>query len=349
MVLNTNFESINTVDKFESFIWTDRYSECGDFELFFPIDSVTLSCMASDNYLWFDSSEHMMIIEDQLIKTDSEEGTKLKVTGRSLESILDRRIVWTQTILSGNLQTCVKRLITENVINPSVADRKISNFIFEESTDPAITGLAMECQFTGDNLYEVVVGICDTFRIGFKITLNESNQFVFKLYAGADRSYSQDTNSYVVFSPKFDNLSNSSYIASKKTLKNITLIGGEGEGSERKYATVGSGLGLDRRELFTDARDISSKTDDRALTTAEYTAQLQQRGTDKLSENVYTESFEGLIDPTKMFVYGQDFEMGDIVQIVNEFGIQGTAYISEIVNSCSETGTEIYPTFKSIQ
>ena len=37
MILDTNFQGIYIVDSFESFIWTDRFSECGDFELYIPI------------------------------------------------------------------------------------------------------------------------------------------------------------------------------------------------------------------------------------------------------------------------------------------------------------------------
>ena len=37
-VLNTNFESVAVVDEFESLIWTDRYDEAGDFELYMSMD-----------------------------------------------------------------------------------------------------------------------------------------------------------------------------------------------------------------------------------------------------------------------------------------------------------------------
>ena len=119
----------------------------------------------------------------------------------------------------------------------------------------------MDAQYTGDNLYDVIVDICKTPGIGFKITLNEANQFVFKLYNGTDRSYAQTKVPYVVFSPNFDNIINANYVESKAALKNVTLVGGEGEGVRRRYASVGNESGLARRELFTDARDISSYVD----------------------------------------------------------------------------------------
>lgn len=349
VVLNTSLDAISVVDTYESFIWTDRFYAYGDFELYTAMRNGLLDFIKQDYYLQSRDSEHVMIIEKIQITSDSEDGNHVTVTGRSLESILDRRIVWGQKTLSGNLQNGIKTLLNENVISPSDSNRKISNFVFEASTDEEITKLTIDAQYTGDNLYDVIQKICEEKGIGFKITLNDNKQFVFKLYAGTDRSYDQTEVPYVIFSPKFENIINSNYIESKSSLKNITLIGGEGEGSARKYTTVGSGSGLDRRELFTDARDISSDIGGgETLTDAEYTAQLQQRGKEKLAENTDITSFEGQVETTLMFRYGEDFFNGDIVQIANEYGHETKARILEIVTSEDKDGTLLYPTFKTI-
>lgn len=348
-VLNTDLDAISIVDTYESFIWTDRFWQYGDFELYTAMQDGLLEYIRQDYYLQSRDSEHVMIIEKIQIASDVEDGNHVTVTGRSLESILDRRIVWGQKTISGNLQNGIKTLLNENVISPSDSNRKIPNFIFEASTDEAITSLKIEAQYTGDNLYDVIQKICEEQGIGFKVALNENKQFVFKLYAGTDRSYDQTKVPYVIFSPNFENIINSNYIESKASLKNVTLVGGEGEGSARRYTTVGSGSGLERRELFTDARDISSDVGDgETLTDAEYTAQLQQRGKEKLAENTDVTSFEGQVETTIMFKYGEDFFNGDIVQIANEYGHETKARILEIVTSENEDGTSVYPTFKTI-
>lgn len=348
-VLNTNLDAVSIVDAYESFIWTDRYYKYGDFELYAAMRDGILNYIRQDYYLQSRDSEHVMIIEKLLISSDVEDGNHITITGRSLESILDRRIIWGQKTLSGNLQNGIKTLLNESVISPADKNRKIDNFIFEESTDPAITKLTIEAQYTGDNLYDVIQKICEERNIGFKVVLNDKKQFVFKLYAGTNRSYDQTEVPYVVFSPNFENIINSNYVESKSSLKNITLVGGEGEGAARKYTTVGSGSGLNRRELFTDARDISSDIGNgNVLTDAEYTAQLKQRGKEKLAENTDITSFEGQVETTVMFKYGEDFFNGDVVQIANEYGHETTARILEIVISENEEGTSVYPTFKTI-
>lgn len=347
-VLNANFESIAVIDTYESMIWTDRYNAYGDFEIYFAMDESLLEYIKEDYYLWLKESDHSMIIEDIKIDADTEEGNRLIVTGRSLESILERRIIWGQRIFSGNLQNAIQTMLNENIISPSVADRKIANFIFVPSTDSKITSLTIDNQYTGDDLYTVIKGLCEENNIGFKIVLTDDNQFAFSLYAGADRSYDQTENPYVVFSPNFENIINSNYFSSKAGYRNVTLVAGEGEGASRKTTVVGSASGLDRRELFTDARDISSDTEDGTLSDAEYIAQLRTKGLKNLADHMITTAFEGEVEVTRLFKYGEDFFIGDIVQIANEYGNENSAYISELIISNSDEGLSIYPTFKTI-
>lgn len=349
LVLNTDFESVAIVDTFKSFIWTDRYKSYGDFEIYLSMESNILNYLREDYYLWMKESEHCMIIENLAIDSDTEEGNHLTITGRSLESILERRIVWGQKVLKGNLQDAIRTLLNESIITPSIGDRKIENFIFNPTTDAKITGLTLDTQFTGDDIYSVITKLCAANDIGFKLVLNERNQFVFSLYSGVDRSYAQTENPYVIFSPSFENIINSNYYSSNANIKNITFVAGEGEGSYRKTAVVGSGSGLNRRELFTDASDISSDTENGTLSNAEYTAQLEARGHENLAECTVKTAFEGEVEATRLFKYGEDFFIGDIVQIANEYGHEGRAYISELIISQSIDGISVYPTFQTIQ
>ena len=349
LVLNTDYESIAVIDTYESFIWTDRYNSYGDFEIVFAMDESFLRYLKEDNYFWLKDSEHTMIIEDIRIDADTEDGNRLIVTGRSLESILERRIIRGQKVFTGNLQTAIQTMLNECIISPSIEDRKISNFRFAESADPKITSLTIDNQYTGDDLYTVIKGLCEENNIGFKIVLTDDNWFEFSLYAGVDRSYDQTENPYVVFSPNFENIINSNYFSSKASYRNVTLVEGEGEGTDRKTTVVGSGSGINRREVFTDARDISSKTEDGVtLSDDEYYAQLRSKGLKTLTDHSITTAFEGEVEATKLFKYGEDFYIGDIVQIANEYGNEGSAYISELIISRSKEGFSVYPTFKTI-
>lgn len=198
LILNTKLESDSIIDTYKSLIWTDRYSAYGDFEVYTSATMNVLRQVKKGYYLWNRDSEHTMIIEDIEIQSNTEFGNDIAITGRSLESILTRRIVWKTTNINGDLQNGVKRLLDDAIINPSDPDRKIENFIFVASEDPAITELTLEKQVgMGDNLYETIVDICNSKEIGFKVVLTDDGKFAFSLYAGSDRSYDQLANPFV--------------------------------------------------------------------------------------------------------------------------------------------------------
>lgn len=348
-ILDKDFKKVANFSKYESLIWKDVYNGYGDFEIYTDVSK--LNTFIQDYYITSRDSDEVMIIEDLQIKTDPELGNKLIITGRSLESILDRRILLAQKNYDGNFQTSIQNLLNENIISPSDTSRAIPNFIFQTSADARITALTLKIQLTlGENLYDIIYTLCEVNNLGFKITLNDNNQLVFSLYMGNDRSYSQEVNPYVVFSPKTKNLLNSNYIESIKTLKTFVLVGGEGEGTARKIKTVaveaGAGTGFGRREMFADAADISSN--DGAIVDATYLPLLEQRGKETLAENIETVSFEGQINFDVTYKINIDYFLGDTVQIRNEYGLESRSRIIELVHSHSVTGKSIFPTFKSV-
>lgn len=377
-ILDTEFKMVGIIDAFISLIWTDRYNEAGDFELLLPMDIPVLDLIKEDYYLTIDESEHLMIIEDMTITTDVEEGRRMKIVGYSIEKILDRRIVWEKTVFkktyaddndtvgeTPSLQDAVLQMIKDNITYPVVTKsdgtkalysaRQIKNFIYKKSTDEAITKLTIEAQYRGESIYEIVSMLCKENQIGFKITLNDSNQFVFELYAGADRTYDQIENPYVVFSPDNDNLFNSAYYRAKSSFKNVVLVVGEEEKDEagktfQSTVVVGNELGIARREIFADGSDIPIQEDNETtLTDEQYKAHLKQRGIDTLMDHLEYEAFEGEVEATIMYKYGEDFFMGDYVQLEDEYGHQGKAYIAEFIISQDASGINMYPTFITLQ
>lgn len=352
IVLTKYLSAIDIIDLFDSIIWTERFRGVGDFELYLPTNANGLSFMVPDNLIQINGSKRTMVIESLHLNTDSENGHQYVVKGRSLESILDRRIVRKQTIINGSLQDGVALLLDQNAINPSDPDRKINKLVFQSSTDPLITGLTLDDQFFGETLLDVINYICQAYDIGFKIIVNSSGNFVFSLYAGVDRSFTSSGDSIVLFSPKMDNITNSQYLFSKVPHKTTTLVGGEGEGSDRKVIDVNRSGGaltdLDRREAFTDASMISSTYYDGTLSPSDYNLLLTSRGVRDLNGQSSLEVFDGQVDPSINYVYDRDYSLGDIVQIENEYGLNGTTRVQEFTFSEDKAGERFYPTFERI-
>ena len=180
-ILDKNFIDLVLLDRYESLLWVDRYNECGDFELYTPpTDELRDACQLG-NYIYNKNSEHMMIIEHVELTQSFDEGQKIVIKGRSLECILDRRILWYKTQFRKNLEDGIRQILDYSIITaPDDADRKIPNFIFEYSGDPSINEIVVNKEFgIGTDLLTVISELCKVANLGFKITLNSQNQFVF--------------------------------------------------------------------------------------------------------------------------------------------------------------------------
>jgi len=337
-VYNTDLEAIGIIDAFASLIWTTRYFQEGDFELYLPVSDKNIKLLQENYYLMRPDDDSVMIIKKIKITTDLENSSYMTVSGPSLESVLGRRIIWRQTNLSGRVEECIRRLITENAIEPDVLSRKIHRLKLGTLLGFTET---METQVTGDNLLTYISETCKAYGWGFKVTI-QNNSFVFQLYKGVDRSYNQNANPYVVFSPEFDNFMRSEYTLDSTNYSNVALVAGEGEGAERRTQIIGDAADLERYELFVDARDVSSNSGE--ITDEEYEQNLVQRGEEKLAETAITEAYTGEVETRISYKYKEDYFLGDTIQIKNEYGMEAAPIIIEIIESEDENGYTVIPT-----
>lgn len=371
-VLNSNLECIAVLDHYKSFIWTDRYYEPGEFELCLPVNSKYAQSIKKDMFLIIPPDrfyQRMMVIESIKIETDNEDGNYYLISGRSLESILDRRIVWKQTIVDGSIQDALHRIIDEAFIGAETWEgstykfdprRRINNLVFVEN--PAVTETYVEkAQYMGDSVLDVVTKVCKAYHIGFKIELTRGGYFRFMLFKGTDRTYDQPDNNYVVFSPSLDNLLSSNYLESIKNYKNVLRIAGEGEGATQTFIThyleydennASEMTGLNRREIYVDCHDVSSVTSSNVtMDVQQYANTLVQKGVEKLVDLVPETAFEGEIDATIMYKYGDStngYDVGDICEIENEYGMSDKVRVTEVVQTWESDGYTCIPTLESL-
>lgn len=339
IVMDTNFTKLAIIDDYISLIWTTRYYEAGDFELCVNVNPINYNLFRKDYFIYREDDENVGIIEDIKIQRSNDGKEIFIVTGRFLSSILARRIIAVQTTVSGSISNCINKLINENVINPSIAARKIDNFILNDYT----ISQTMQAQYTGDNLLKTISDICETYGIGYKVTLNDQNQFVFSLYEGVDRTYDQSVNPWVIFSDKYDNLLSSEYEEKYQNISTAVLVAGEGEGLDRKTQWVtDNSTGLNRREVYKDQRNVRSN--DGEISDAEYDKLLQEAGKEALTS--YVAAFTGTVY-FENITYKEDVNVGDLCVIENSrWGIYMNSRLVEVIESVSESGNySIVPTF----
>lgn len=329
-VLNQNFSPIAVIDMYKSLIWTVKYFTCGDFELYLPAAAELMSVLQKDNFIIKDGSDTVMVIEKVEIETSLEDGDFLIVSGRSAESLLDRRIVWNQTTVSASPPAVIAQLITENVITvPERPVRQIAHISI--GTSDTVSG-TLKAQYTGANLLSTVEDICRAYGMGIKAALS-SGDLAFSCYV---RGVSE-----VELSTEFDNLVESKYTEDHTKYRNAALVAGEGEGTARKRMSITENgnitpAGLARRELYVDARDISSN--DGAVEEEDYMLLLVQRGKEKLAGEAIKVSFDCEVEPSMTYKYGVDYQLGDIVTVKNSYGIIVTPRITAVTESYDTDG-----------
>ena len=246
-VLNKDLKQIDVIDTYKSLTWAKRYNDDGDCELYVEATEKNLNLLKKDNYLIRKDDDMICRIKKLQLETDSENGNYIIATGYDIKEILGQRIVWSQTNINGNAEDYIRKLIDDNLINPIISARQIKNFYLGNKANFTET---ISEQVTYQNIKEKIQELCKKYNWGYKVILQDEKLY-FLLYKGTDRS------KQVIFSSKYENLKTTKYAEDNTKLANIALVGGEGEGSSRSKNISGEAEGLNRYEIFVDAKDIS--------------------------------------------------------------------------------------------
>jgi hypothetical protein len=354
-VSECNFEKFAVIDYCISVIWVRRAREAGEFELYLPASRELLELFTADEFLLVtkeDDEETAMKVESAQLTVSPEEGNHLIVKGRSAECIIGQRIILYQTNFgTKTADSVIYSLIDQNAMHPikssptlkemrKIPELSIGTWLLDDV--PEITA-----QFDGENLLETTSDICVSSGLCFKVVFTGTG-FSFQLYKGLDRTVSQTENTPVIFSPDYDNIGTTDFLYDTSTYYNLIQEGGEGEGSEKKHVTVIESneiKGLYLREKYIQAENVSSNTEDGQMSSTEYLQILKRRAEDNLRKAAITKEFSGEVLNTDMYLFGVDYGLGDKVTVINEYGIQGTAIVTEVTEVEDAEGYRLIPTF----
>ena len=252
-VLDKNLEYVGIVDTYKSCIWSNRYDQLGDCELYVEATEGMLDLLQRDYYLIRSDDEMVCQIKKIELDTDTESGDFLIVTGKDVKSFLDQRIIWSTMTCDGNLEEFIQNIVAKTLISPALTGRKLLKangsqllYLASSSNFPEVNTEQVSYKNVGEKVREY----CKSNGWGYKIFM-KNGVLNFKLYKGTDRTQT------VVFSDDYENLSTTKYVVDYSNLGNVALVGGEGEGSERSRNVSGYAEGTNRYEIFVDAKDIS--------------------------------------------------------------------------------------------
>ncbi|GAA0082422.1 MULTISPECIES: siphovirus ReqiPepy6 Gp37-like family protein [Clostridium] len=365
-IFNRDLELIGILDTFTSLRWIRRYFKSGEFELHCALDCSTLELLKRDNVVYKKNDVEAGYIETRQLKIGEDGQEYLEIKGKFLTNYLDRRISWDRVNFSGKTENLMRELVYCNAINPTNLDRKIPNLILGD-----LKGFNEDIKYTNSfgNIIEQLENISNTNNLGYRNILDIKNRkILFDVYKGVDRSINNGSIAPCIFSRDFENILEQEYMDSLNNYRNTTLIAGAGEGKDRKITYIENGKGLDRYELYVDARDITDKeekkkmvvdydeegnvtgeheeTEEVEITWERYKPLLLQRGKEKLEECKEIQTFDSKINVLGNNKYKVDYDLGDIVTIVDKkWGIRIDTRVTEIEEVYEEKGLEVNVVF----
>lgn len=335
-IRNKERSVIGLIDTAKSIIWKSTYYGVGEFEIYTSCTLEAKEILKVGNYVTRINNFEVGIIEKIETENNDDDGLMIIASGRFIKSILDRRIVYqgtlqgvgnaywwscNATILKGNVELAIRQLISDNAVHADDQNRNIpeidlnsndisnlpETIIVEDTKDEETSA---EKQVTYKNLLEYTDSVLEEYKLGARMWLDlDTLKFRYKIYKGKD--HTSASSEPIIFSKEFDNLTSTNYIYDATNEKTTALIGGEGEGTERKCAFAYAWLtGLERKEAFIDASSLTQEE----LDIETYRKQLEAQGRQSLTPA--EETFEGSVDLTNSnLVYGIDYELGDLVTI----------------------------------
>lgn len=388
------YEIIGFIDEADSVLWNKKYNDEGYCEIYTPYDDKFLSLLQKGNYVYRFDDDMFCKIKTVEIETDTENGNYIIANAKDMCTILANRIVRWQIVYSGTVGGFIEKVLTDNVVNPAQSNRKIDNFVIDDSNFSDFSEEIEVSSFT-DDLLALIVKTCKTYNIGFRVALDiATRQIIFRLYRGKNKA-STAAEEYVEFSPTFENIISTHYKTDDTNYKNIVYVGYKNDADGTELLSLFKGdtepQGEEREEIYVDgtgtSRDISyeelqvmfprmTKTsetgaegkvtakyydgetvvaksegegEDEKITVTDYTYLLLIRilGENVLAERVKTQNFSGTVDTNVSYIYKADYDIGDTVRVISEYGKAGDAQIIEVIESDdNENGYNVEPNFE---
>lgn len=341
------FRRIAVIDNATSVIWHEKFNALGDFEIYIRASSDLLDIVSSGHiFVTRDDRDTAMYIESVLITTDEENGDYLTISGHTADIMLNWRVL---SFMSNNVNTA--EYIMRSTLEPYIPAS--GSRLLPGQLPPLKLGTAqgytdeLRTQYSYRTPLYIVQDLCTRYNYGYKLVF-DGESLIFELYKGTDRSFDQSENTFVIFSPDFGNLGKTSYKKDTSNYYNTAIVGGEGEGKDRVRVTVRPEAvgGLDMRQIFVDARNISSNTGSTPLTSEQYQEVLREHGIDAIAQHKVETTFNGEILSVNSYQYGVDYGLGDKVSIENTYGIRGNATVTGITEVEDDTGYTLVPTLE---
>lgn len=365
MTMDANYQPAKLIENYDSLLWTERFNTVGDFQLTAGKDiSNFMTLLPEGMPVTLRESNIVMVAETHQIDRKKNTPEKLTITGRSYESILDRRIsIQSVLALTGssswivNMKTpsdvayyaiikiCVDGLVdaadifpASKVVFPAPSDYNTStgplkNFTIERGQLLSTVVALLQAEAAADPSTSPATPAVVPHGIRAVRPTAAGTAVGIEIYTGVDRTAT------VYFDATRDLLDDGSYLFSKVGSGNVAYGVGGGMAATM-FEGVSNPTGLNRRVILVDAS--TSGVSDSAI--------LRNEMSIALSAAHDTAMFDGSINADlSPYIYGVHYNLGDIVKTVGDYGLVQNSRVTEYIRSEDATGVKAYPTLAAIQ
>jgi hypothetical protein len=358
--LDAGFQLDEVVERYDSLIWTERYASAGDFTLVTTDVARMIKLLPLESYVSLRETTVPMIVE--IHKIEKKGGAPvLTVTGRSFESVLERRVTADSNPAASHARVAwiesrekesdaayiAIRKILGDVARPPLsaqapildADDAIPQIDLTLPADYVI-GTSRNFEIKPGNLYSVALELLTTNHHGLKAVRPDvaDTKVGIEIYNGADLTQPNDP-AAVVFNAKFDQFDDATYLLSLVGSTNVAYVFSK-TGSQVVQKNAGpSPTGLNRRVLYLD---VSSEDG-----TDSQTAR-QTRALIELYKYNATALFDGQVAQQVAAGFNNRYFLGDIIRLDGEYGLSEFVRVAEFIRSDDNTGSKAYPTFEVV-
>ncbi len=353
-------ERVGMIKTFKFVQYISEFCGAGTFSIKVPISEESLKYLDKKHFILFDNDIMGLI---RYRKKTTENSSDVEIKGYLLNKLLDWRSFLVTKTFKGTITEISRNMVDFFFIHNTDARRNIP--LIKLATEPEYIpdGASTSMQVTGKTVRYALESVLNSSGYGYSIvpviakyseTLGQTTNISalsFRVHKPTDRTIGNTTgNNPVVFSTSMNNLSSSTYTEDDTEYCSTAIVAGEGEGTERTIVEVGNTevSGIDRIELYVDARDLQSDIDENtSMTAEEYKEALTNRGNSHMEDHASFSSMEGtVIDGASSYVYGRDFFNGDYVSIIDEeLGLVASVQITSVSKSLTESGEKLDMTF----
>lgn len=354
-----NLERVGMIKTYKFAQYTEKFCGVGSFSVKVPLTEESLKYLNRNHFILFEEDTIGII---RYRKKSSDDNSIVEIKGYLSNKILEWRFLLTTKSFRGTVTDISRELVESLFINNIDSRRNISFITLSNDNKYIPDSPSSSFQATGKTTGYLIQSVLEPIGYGYSLTpiLSKYNDktskltniacLEFRVHRPSNRTVENtEGNTPVLFSKEMNNLSKSEYTEDDTEFCSTAIVAGEGTGAARALVEAGDTevSGIDRIELYVDARDLQSTVNEVTMTEEEYKKLLLSRGNSYLEDHASFTSINGtVIDGTSAYRYKRDFFNGDYVSVMDEeLGVLASVQITQVTKSVTESGEKLDVTF----